>query len=447
MKAKFFPFLHTEFQEMDDKRSSKNSTYPLSIVMHTILEMFLCKLGSIRQITNYLSKGEIRFNRLLTGKEKLPHGDTTRNVAKQVKVDELEEILAKMTRRTIRMKILDKYRLEGYLLVAIDGTQTHTFSEKHCDNCLQRTFNKGKENERTQYYHYQLEARIVGANGYAIPLATEFVENKPSSDESDEFSKQDCELNAFKRLEKKIKKRFPRTQLCLLLDGLYANRKVMDICNKNEWHWIIVLKDGSLKTINAEFEEISKISLNELCSDETVAGECTYYDKTLKSMQTYKWVNHINYEDNSKKHDLSTDRHVHVLDCVERRENKKTTHWRWFSSIPLTRNNAARVANEGGRLRWKIENKAFHVLKRHGYNLEHLYCYEVNAMKAFILLMNMAHLLDQLFLLHWRKGKELVKFAKSIKKVWQHICNELCPQVEHDAQREKELYHKMFPPG
>ena len=41
-------------------------------------------------------------------------------------------------------------------------------------------------------------------------------------------SKQDCELKAFKRLAEKIKKRFPRLPIQILLDGLYPNGPVME---------------------------------------------------------------------------------------------------------------------------------------------------------------------------------------------------------------------------
>ncbi|WP_205694291.1 hypothetical protein [Clostridium manihotivorum] len=48
-------------------------------------------------------------------------------------------------------------------------------------------------------------------------ILTEFVEN-----ETESVSKQDCEINAAKRLMKKLKYKFRKLNICLLGDSLYA---------------------------------------------------------------------------------------------------------------------------------------------------------------------------------------------------------------------------------
>ena len=40
--------------------------------------------------------------------------------------------------------------------------------------------------------------------------------------------KQDCETKAFKRLAEKIKKQYPRLQILISGDALYANKTVLD---------------------------------------------------------------------------------------------------------------------------------------------------------------------------------------------------------------------------
>ncbi len=54
------------------------------------------------------------------------------------------------------------------------------------------------------------------------------------------------------------------------------------------------------------------------------------------------------------------------------------------------------LANEGGRLRWKIENEGFNVQKNGGYALEHVYGQDATAGKVFYLLLQVAHLLSHL---------------------------------------------------
>ena len=130
-------------------------------------------------------------------------------------------------------------------MVAVDGTGIATFEEKHCEHCLTKTSKNGV----TYYFHYVLEAKIVTSSGFAISLASEFIEN-PSGD----YQKQDCEQKAFVRLAAKIKKNFPLLPICVLADGLYPNNTAFDICEKNNWLFIITLKDGCLPTFNKEAE-------------------------------------------------------------------------------------------------------------------------------------------------------------------------------------------------
>jgi hypothetical protein len=71
-------------------------------------------------------------------------------------------------------------------------------------------------------------------------LATVFVENE------EEYVRQDCELKAFYRLAEVLKERFSRLPIFLLPDGLYPNKNVLDICEKNRWGYFITLKNDSL---------------------------------------------------------------------------------------------------------------------------------------------------------------------------------------------------------
>jgi hypothetical protein len=46
-----------------------------------------------------------------------------------------------------------------------------------------------------------------------------------------------------------------------------------------------------------------------------------------------------------------------------------------------------RLANQGGRLRWKIENEGFNVQKNSELNMEHAYSEDPVARKVFYLLL------------------------------------------------------------
>ncbi len=117
--------------------------------------------------------------------------------------------------------------------------------KKHCSHCLEK---KIKENIR--YYHNVIDGKLLTSNGFAFSIDNEIIEN-----EEEGWKKQDCELKAFYRLQKRIKGRFPRLEIVLVLDSLYTKKEVMKICKDNGWKYIITLKEGSLPTVLGACQE------------------------------------------------------------------------------------------------------------------------------------------------------------------------------------------------
>ena len=399
------------FSEVSDPRTAGLLTYPLPSLLFSGTLMYLLRLGSRRQINFDFRKNENIEEKFwsLWGTDEAPHGDTLNYAFKNIAVNEIQEVLCLLVERLIRKKVLDRWRLLGrYFRVAIDGTGELTFSERHCENCLTRKFKSGK----VLYYHPVLEAKLVTPNGFAFSLMTEFIENPEDLAEGD---KQDCEFKAFKRLAKRLKKRFPRLPICLLLDGLFANGPSMTICEKNRWKYIIVLKDGDLKNLHRSFEVAWGAHKEK--------HKRIQIGKNLEITQEYRWENKIRYEDSKKE--------VHYpnyTECVEEKENGTKTKHLWITNITISFNNVDVLSNNGGRLRWKIENEGFNVQKNGGYNLEHAYSHDPNARKVFYLLLQIAHLIFQLiekgslFRKAFPKGLGSQRnLAKRILEAWRNL--------------------------
>jgi hypothetical protein len=70
--------------------------------------------------------------------------------------------------------------------------------------------------------------------------------------------------------------------------------------------------------------------------------------------------------------------------------------FKWISNFTVTDKNIIALANEGGRLRWKIENEGFNNQKHGGFALEHPYSHNPIASKVFYFLLQIAHVLFQL---------------------------------------------------
>lgn len=89
-----------------------------------------------------------------------------------------------------------------------------------------------------------------------IPLMSEILSYTKGDTDND---KQDCELKAFYRLTSRLKATFPALKIMVLLDGLYAKGPVVEICRKNKWQFMILLKDGALPSVMKEFEVLSAL--------------------------------------------------------------------------------------------------------------------------------------------------------------------------------------------
>jgi hypothetical protein len=55
---------------------------------------------------------------------------------------------------------------------------------------------------------------------------------------------------------------FPRLKIILLIDGIYANGPVKEICRKYGWQFMIVLKDDSLPSVWEEFNALKNFDDN-----------------------------------------------------------------------------------------------------------------------------------------------------------------------------------------
>lgn len=374
----FFGSFFSLFSKVNDPREPRKIKYPMKALSFACILMFLCGLGSRRQIGLLLrNRTSVKNYIALFGVDGFPHGDTIEDTFSRMDPSEFQEIVCMMTEILIRKKILYPYRLLGkYYVVAIDGTGMITFRNRHCPHCLTRT-----QNGVTTYYHNVLEAKIVTANGFAFSIMSEFIENA-----GEYVSKQDCELRAFYRLAERLKKRFPHLPICLSMDGLFAGGPTFKICRQNGWHFVIVLKDDSLPSVNQEFSS--------LCQMET-GNHLTYSTgKNAELRQDFRWINDVQYLDSNKNiHTLS------VLECLETKPvngKKKTKKFKWLISRNVTDRNAIELANTGGRDRWKVENQGFNVQKNGGYGLEHAYSENTNSIKIFYFLLQIAHTIAQL---------------------------------------------------
>jgi hypothetical protein len=374
--------------KIKDYRNPKKVEHQLTMALLYGILCFVLQTSSRREANRELSGPVLleHLRRLFPELDKIPHQDTLNRILCGIDVEGIAQAHLEMLRRLIRNKKLDRWLVAGCYPIAIDGTQKAVRRDQLSPEWLQRRINAGTDSEYTQYYVYVLEAHLVFANGLTLPLMSEFL-NYAEGDTSND--KQDCETKAFHRLARRLKTAFPRLPIMLLLDGLYPNGPVLHACRKNRWQFMIVIKDDSLPTVWEEYEGLRKLE-----PDQQASGNWG------NRRQHFRWVNDIvyRYGPNRRKKQV-----VHVVVCEERWEEidadgntvTKSSRHAWLSSEPLTKKNLHERCNLGARHRWGIE-EAILMEKHHGYQYEHLFSFNWNAMKGYHYLMHLGHALNVL---------------------------------------------------
>jgi hypothetical protein len=361
---------------LPETRQQGKVVYDKIFCIWSALSIFMQALGSRRQfdreaLTDAARPLQVLLDNLnqLAGTDEVDilHGDTLNDYLCKLPSSHLEAIPPNMVKRLIRMRALDYARFFGMYLVVIDATGIGHTSRHHCPYCLTQT-----KNGKTLYYHMVLEAKLITPEGMVFSIGSEFVENMDAN-----ATRQDSELAAFPRLAAKIKARFPRLPICLLLDGLYANQNVFTCCTRNHWHWITTFKQGRLPTAFREFQ-----ALKTLCPENMIET------REQGRYQRLTWIGDLEHEGHR----------FAAFDCLTYNDDLDPTYFAWITDLPLSRRRVAKLANHGGRKRWTIENQGFRNQKHQGYELEHAYSDNNNASKNYYFILQMAHTILQLLI-------------------------------------------------
>lgn len=380
----FWPDLPKWLDGLPDPRDQELITYDRRFLAWWGLGLFLFKLGSRRQLDFELREMQshvlANLNRLAgTHQTSLPVDGTLDYFVEGIGPAPLACLRTSMMQRLIRMKVLDDARLEGHVVIAVDGTGWLVFGHRHCDRCIAQ-----KQGDVTRYMHLIEEAKLIGPSGLALSIATEFIENQEGADSAalpkTEEAKQDCELKAIERMAPQLKRDFPQLRICLTGDSLYACGRSISIAESHGWSWIFTFKEGRTPALWREFQSLAAQSLENSIEVRLPNG----------TLQVYRWVNRMPYQDDAKRTWI-----VNAIECIETVGNS-ATRYAWLTALPVNSANVAVIAQKGGRSRFRIENEGFNIQKNSDFDLEHPYSTDLDKMKAYYLLLQVAHIIVQL---------------------------------------------------
>ncbi len=303
----------------------------------------------------------------------IPKDTQFREILDNAPYEEVEKIFTDFFRFLQRGKQLERFQFfDGNYLIPIDGSGYFSSYKLKCPGCLTKKTKK----KDVRYEHQILQAVMVcPGQKQVIPLAPEQIRN------SDGTKKQDCEINAGKRILSRIRKDHPKLKIIITADGLYSKQPFIDKLLENRMSYILVAKPADHKILFQWVEDFKKL------------GGCSSWDfKDHKGCRhVYQWCNEIPLN-GTKDAD-----NVNFLEySYFNKKGKRTYHNTWVTDIELKKENVEQLV-KGGRAKWKIENETFNTLKNQGYHIEHNYGHgKKNLSYVFFLLNLLAFFMHQI---------------------------------------------------
>lgn len=427
----YFPQLPSWFESIPDFRQPGKILFPGDFLCHLALWQRISGIESNNKFESELEQSENlpRNLKAYLGRElpELPGIDTICYFMRGLPPEHLQKIIDNIISTLNRKKFFDSLKTDdGYILLGVDGVQIFS-SMRPLKHSTHKTHGSGK----TTYHKYFLEAKIISSQGIVLSVHTEPVENPEG-----EFDKQDCELKAFKRLVQAVAKKHPHMKFFFLLDSLYCNEPVINLCRIHGWGYSVAFKGARQnRPLMDEFTE--GINLNRK-NRKTIELRQNSRSRLIIEL---KWCNNASHRFDGKE--------VKGLNYIEGVITRKhagggetVIKMAYIASTEISMLNALDVFNTC-RERWKIENQGFNFQKNNALNIGHNFCSRGHAAFNYYLFAQIAHTILQLTCLtdvvkHWRKkhGFEadaakttLLKLFRTFKRIFEKIKLDLFEKV------------------
>src|SRR5690349_6705589 len=273
-------------------------------------------------------------------------------------------------------------RLDGRLLIALDGTEHFCSRKIGCPQCSTRRRSDGG----VEYFHSFLGASVVApGHTQVLPLPAEFITPQDGTE------KQDCERAAAKRWLARHGAGITCFRPVYLGDDLYACQPIVCVIQESGGNFILTCKPGSHQTIT---EYLTGVELQE--------HRQTVRQGSKRITHVYRWLTEVPLRGTADAIPVNWFS-VEILNG----SGKRTYYNSFITDLPVTADSVAELA-ACGRARWKIENETFNVLKTNGYNLEHNFGHGKQTLSNLLVTFNLLafafHTVATLSVLAWRNA-------------------------------------------
>jgi Transposase DDE domain len=362
-----FHLLRSGFAAIADHRPG-TPDIALTDALMSAFALFSLKSPSLLAFDKERTEGNLQR---VYGIKRVPCDTAMREILDPVEPESLRPLFKHVFGALQRGKALEEMVfVEGYYLLALDGTGYFSSQQIHCASCLETHHRNGT----VTYRHQMLGAALIHPDKREVmPLMPEPIIKQDGTD------KNDCERNAAKRLIVKLRQDHPHLKLIVTEDSLSANAPHIHVLHEHRLHYILGVKEGDHAYL---FEQVAAAEQ---------AGRVTYYERDdAKTGLRHRFRFASDVALNASHADLR----VNFLECWEW-DGDQVQHFSWVTDLRVTKGTVYQLMR-GGRARWRIENETFNTLKNQGYHFEHNYGHGYQHLSVvFAVLMMLAFLVDQ----------------------------------------------------
>jgi hypothetical protein len=248
------------------------------------------------------------------------------------------------------------------------------------------------------YSHQALQGGIMHPNqSMVIPFMPEEISN------ADGATKQDCEMNAAKRLVDNVCGNYSNLKFIFGGDSLFSKQPIIEHILSRNAHYLF-----SVKLTDHKY-------LEEWLAMKPPLMKLKYIDEK-GNQHYYEWMNNVPLNMRSDRIQVNFIRYK-----MTSRSSKLIYQNHWVTDLEITKENIKTLVT-AGRCRWKAENECFNVLKNHGYNLAHNYGHgKHNLCFNFYLLTLLGFFMHQIFELTDAIYQAVRKKLGSKKNMWDKL--------------------------
>lgn len=386
------------FRQIDDQRQTAKVDHSVHDCLMSAFAMMFFQDPSMLAFQRRLEETAQQNNlKSLFQVSSIPKDSQLRDVLDRLPNETIDCLFDDFVAALQRGKHLAQFQvLDGQYLISIDGSEYFSSEKIHCPGCLTK-----KSKKKVRYHHQILQAAMVHpGKRQVIPFATEPIEN------TDGTEKQDCEINASKRLIREQRKRHPKMRIIINADGLYSKQPFIDEAKQARMSFILVAKPSDHKILFQWVNELMQLG---------EGGRLEIEQKSKKRRHVYRWVNQVPLN-GTKDAD-----NVNFFEYQIITNGKVTYRNSWVTDILINERNIKELVR-CARARWKIENEAFNTLKNQGYHIEHNFGHGQNNLSMIFFILNLlAFFFHQIFELTDRLYQDCRGKYNSRKEYWNQL--------------------------